>query len=315
MRSRQLTRSVAFTLPELLVAIAIFGILMALLLVGIQSSRSVARRLQCSQRLGQIGVGLAAHQSTYGNFPPRSPGPGGAAGSPFSHQGISWHVFLLPFVEQQSLWDAVEKAYLNDPEPIDLAQHREPMETVLPVYVCPEDTRLNIPHEDTEGVKASFTSFVGMTGNFGSPASGLFGRRSGARPADITDGLSNTIAIGERPPPASFSMGWWYTTHRFFNLSVMNDFEMGSSSGLNSWDSSCGGRRINWPGIGDASMHYFTHGSVNDECDRYHYWSLHQGGANFLFVDGSVRFVRYAAHKQVDDAATIAGGEPISSRD
>ena len=68
---------------------------------------------------------------------------------------------------------------------------------------------------------------------------------------------------------------------------------------------------LDWPGRGEVNMYFFTLGSLDNDCDRYHYWSLHPGGGNFLFADGSVRFLSYSARFVLRDLATIAGGEVV----
>jgi prepilin-type N-terminal cleavage/methylation domain-containing protein/prepilin-type processing-associated H-X9-DG protein len=309
-RSETIRTESAFTLIELVVVLAIVGLLAALTLSAVQSSRGASSKAGCANNLRQIGTGLTSHQACYGIFPPQVPPLSNSRGSPFAYEGISWQTYILPFIEQGPLWAGVQQAYAANPSPYS-APHTELMRVVVPTYICPADARLGVPHLSDNFV-AAYTSYVGMTGYSSQPRSGLFGRSRGATPGQITDGLSNTVMVGERPPPGSLSMGWWYTTHLFENLTAANDFEAPADTGVSPVDSgSCGGEETYWPGVGRFGGYFFTQGSLSNECDKYHYWSLHQGGANFLFGDGSVRFLPYSAAFQLRDLATIAGGEIV----
>lgn len=309
-RDRQPQRAEGFTLIEVIVVLAIISLLSALTLVAVQSSRAASRKAACGNNLRQIGVGLAAHQACYGVFPPQVPPPNNSQGSTFSYEGISWHAYILPFIEQGPLWSEIQQAYAANPSPYS-PPHAELMKVVIATYVCPSDGRLKVTHT-TDDVVAAYTSYVGMTGYTNDPKSGVFGRRQGLAPGQVVDGLSNTIMVGERPPPASLSMGWWYTTHEFDGLTAANDFEVPADTGVSPLDYSiCGGEGVSWPGAGLYVAYSFTQGSLTNECDKYHYWSLHNGGANFLFADGSVRFLPYSARFQLRCLATIAGAEIV----
>lgn len=299
-----------FTAIELIVVVAIIGVLLALLLPAVQKARVAAANVSCKNNLHQIGIGLHGHQATYGIFPPQHPSLNNSSGSPFSYEGISWHTYLLPYIEQDALWARVQRAYQENPHPWTVP-HAANLATVVRLYVCPADGRLLVPLKDASGLGA-FTDYVGMTGYSEDMKSGMFGRRVGVTPAQITDGTSNTIAVGERPPPASLGIGWWYTTHPFTNLQAANDFEVPADTGTSPNDNQCGGYTINWPGEGEVSLYFFTRGVLENDCDRYHYWSLHPGGGNFVFADGSVRFLSYGIRFQLRFLATIAGGDVAS---
>jgi prepilin-type processing-associated H-X9-DG protein len=306
------------SLIEVLVVLAIIALLLGLILPAVQRVRSSAARAGCLNNMRQLGLALHNHQQTYGIFPPQNPSLNNSIGSTFSYEGIGWTVYLLPYLEQGPLWAEVVQAYAANPNPSTIS-HAGPMAQVVRVYVCPADDRLLSPLVDQTGISsgatAGYTSYVGMTGYLQEPRSGLFGRRNGATPMDIRDGLSNTVAIGERPPPGSLSMGWWYTTHPFDNLQSVNDFEVPADTGRSPGDTQCGGITVDWPGKGLIRMYLFGPGSLANECDKYHYWSFHTGGANFLFVDGSARFLTYAIRFQLRDFATIAGGEVVTIPD
>jgi prepilin-type processing-associated H-X9-DG protein/prepilin-type N-terminal cleavage/methylation domain-containing protein len=305
-------RRTGITLVEVIVVLAIVGILLALLLPAVQKARAAADSAGCLNKLRQIGVALHSHQEAGGNFPPQFPLLNNSQGAPFSYEGIGWHVYILPYIEQNSLWSLVEKAYQQNPHPWT-PPHAVPLASVVQLYLCPADWRLSVPHADpSTGKFGAFTSYVGMTGHSDAPMSGMFSRKPGVRPQEIRDGLSNTIAVGERPPPNSLAIGWWYTTHPFTNLQAATDFEVPADTGISPSDPSCGGVITDWPGKGRVSLYSFSEGSLDNDCDRYHYWSLHAGGANFLFADGSARFLCYAARFELRHFASIAGNEIIS---
>lgn len=298
----------AFTLIELLVVLAVVGILSCLVLAGVQASRTASYRASCTNKMRQLGLGFQSHHSTHGIFPPQSPALSNSPGSPFTYEGIGWQIYILPFTDQTPLWEQVVQAYQKDNRPWT-DPHAALREIVVPGYVCPSDTRLNSPLTDRDGNRGGFLSYVGMTGYSDQTKSGIFGRRQGVRAAEITDGLSNTIMIGERPPPGSLSMGWWYTTHNYKNLMTATDFEVPADTGLSPGAPDCAGVVTDWPPGGVRPEFAFMNGSLSNDCDKFHYWSLHPGGANFLFADGSVRFLTYAAKFQLRQFATIAGGE------
>src|SRR5438067_13078670 len=101
----------AFTLVELLVVIAIIGVLVALLLPAVQSARESARRMSCMNNLKQTGIALHNHHDSYGTFP-----AGGVTnGTCCSTQsGATWTIYILPFIEQQTLYDKYDFTQTNE---------------------------------------------------------------------------------------------------------------------------------------------------------------------------------------------------------
>ena len=94
-----------FTLVELLVVIAIIGILVALLLPAVQSAREAARRMQCQNNLKQLALALHNYHTAHATFPPAGFYDGGGANG----STLSWHTTVLPFIEQQNLYDALDR--------------------------------------------------------------------------------------------------------------------------------------------------------------------------------------------------------------
>jgi prepilin-type N-terminal cleavage/methylation domain-containing protein/prepilin-type processing-associated H-X9-DG protein len=155
----------------------------------------------------------------------------------------------------------------------------------------------------------------------------------GTRFADITDGLSNTLIVGERPPPPSdqFTFGWMFADMGVSGWGaaagdgeggvVLGMSERYTRSDLNFMDDGFRtGTRVRCsvgspdPRITDPSTFMDAYslrpGRITNLCDMFHYWSLHSGGANFLLGDGSCRFLSYTIEPWIQRAmATRAGGE------
>ena len=126
-------------------------------------------------------------------------------------------------------------------------------------------------------------------------------RESAVRFGDVTDGLSQTVMAGERPPSPDNHFGWWYAGQgQSFDASA--DFLLGVRDG---------NRTFRAPTC-KAGPYSFGPGKSDDMCDTFHFWSLHSGGANFAFCDGSVRFLRYDADAILPALATRAGGEVVA---
>jgi prepilin-type processing-associated H-X9-DG protein len=123
---------------------------------------------------------------------------------------------------------------------------------------------------------------------------------SKVRFADVTDGLSNTLLLGERPPSFDLVFGWWYAgTGQDWN---------GSAEMILGVREPNYGLRPDYPAC-PKKTYEFGPGRFAEPCDVYHYWSPHPGGAMFAAVDGSVRFMRYDANAVMPKLATRAGGE------
>jgi prepilin-type N-terminal cleavage/methylation domain-containing protein/prepilin-type processing-associated H-X9-DG protein len=130
----------------------------------------------------------------------------------------------------------------------------------------------------------------------------------GRRLSDISDGTSNTLMVGERPPSGLTGnpvWGWWFAgpgQGRIGSMDVIlgvNEINL-QTSGISDFDS-C-----------DPGPYQFSPGLLNQPCDSFHYWSLHSGGANFLFADASVHFLSYTvANDVMVGMSTIAGNEIV----
>jgi prepilin-type processing-associated H-X9-DG protein len=122
----------------------------------------------------------------------------------------------------------------------------------------------------------------------------------------ITDGTSNTLLLGERPPSNRFNFGQWYGALGYFVDDTL-DMTMGSNEIFPVSTT----LRYCTPG----TPIFFQPGQLDNPCSDAHYWSLHTGGANFAFCDGSVKLIRYTASSILTSLATRNGSETIGSFD
>jgi len=263
-----------FTLVELLVVIAVIGILIALLLPAIQMAREAARRTQCANNLKQIGMGLQNYHDVNKRFPP----------SYIRANYFGWGSLILPYVEQQSLHSEIDfRRALVDTTAAGSMSNAEVTRTVLATYRCPSSgAPLRIDkiraglHEVlvTDMAVANYAACQGSqrTANgSGDDGYGVMFGDSRIGIEDILDGTTNTIMVGEyteADEPPSFGR------HQSLNLC----YWAGTADGVDNSDIS----KAN----GGSTLCELNHPRDN-ACFR----SRHPSGALFVFCDGSVHFL------------------------
>ncbi|MDY3563005.1 DUF1559 domain-containing protein [Gemmata sp. JC673] len=288
----------AATLIEVLVVIAIVLILIGLLLPAVQKVRGAATAARCKNNLRQLGIALHQYHDTNASLPPGVSWDGGR--SKYPH--MSWLTRLLPYVEQAPLWAMSLSAFQQNPF-FESQPHFPVLGQVIPLYACSTDERC-AEAKQFGPFHVGLTTYVGVEGTNQRSHDGLLFADSAVRFGDVRDGLSNTLAVGERPPSADLTMGWWYAG-------------WGQDK-----DGSCemllGAREIlTSPTFSDcpATGNGFAPGKVDGYCDFLRFWSLHPGGGHFVLGDGSVRFILYSANDILPALATRAGGEVMSFPD
>lgn len=280
-------RKRGFSLVELLVVVFIIGLLIALLMPAVQASREAARSKQCLNHLKQLGLALHSYHGNHNSFPPAA----------MPTRWWSWIVHILPHMEQSPLYDRFDlalPAFWDDGPAIN----NRNTSVILPVLLCPSDPHNRVVNEwECSGSPCEFayTDYLGVTGrtpvNFGD---GMFPNpRVAIRFAQVTDGSSQTLFVGERPVVFVSStrgdFGWW-----------------------------AAGAGANWPPPGRLdnvldSSEGLRSGSANNEFHLFHWWSYHNTGAQFLFVDGSARFLSYSIdHHTLLDLSSRDGAEVVA---
>jgi len=179
-----------FTIVELLVVIAIIAILVAMLLPAIQSAREAARLTQCKNNLRQLGIALQNHQGAQGDYP-----PGVVASDDNFQNGMhSGFVFLLPYLEQSTLFESYDQS-LPWASDTNLAVGA----TRLQIFTCPSNDT-EVPQQGS--LSAAPTDYAFSKGSLAylceqQAGSGMFDINSQVRHAQLQDGSSKTFAMGE----------------------------------------------------------------------------------------------------------------------
>lgn len=283
----------AFTLIELLVVIATIGVLIGLLLPAVQKVRVAAARMECSNNLRQLGLALHLHHDQHHTLPP---GMSSLNDSKFPR--LSFLARLLPFVEQEPMWRATTAAYGFQRNPAVNPPH---IGRSYPIWLfgCPLDGRIAQPQTTHQGKVVALTSYVGVLGTDYLHPDGVLFVDSRIALTAIRDGTSNTLMVGERPPSTDMWYGWWYAGF--------------GQKGTGSADMLLGARELNAGGSFVSQCppgpYQFKAGNLGNQCDLFHFWSLHASGAQFVFADGSVRLLNYDAAAILPALATRDGGE------
>jgi prepilin-type N-terminal cleavage/methylation domain-containing protein/prepilin-type processing-associated H-X9-DG protein len=321
------TRRRGFTLIELLVVIAIIGVLIALLLPAVQKVRAAAGRIKCGNNMKQQGLALHHYHDTYGTFPNGMVNDDEKPPTGY-HPEWSWMALTLEFYEEGNLYriadDYAHQGTVNDKYYNPFGDGGKPpnpaVSVVVKLWTCPADPRTDLTGigitDNQNAITVAFTEYLGVNGTrapqyLGTSllhgADGILYHQSRVRIAEITDGTSNTLMVGERPPSADLNFGWWFGSD--------GRDELGTGEGtLGAIEDDFYYKVLDKPPFNCPKMKLgFQPGSITDECDASHFWSLHEGGGNFLLADGSVRFLSYNINDIFPQLCTRNGGEVLSN--
>jgi prepilin-type N-terminal cleavage/methylation domain-containing protein/prepilin-type processing-associated H-X9-DG protein len=329
-RATFVRRDGGFTLVELLVVITIIGILVSLLLPAVQSAREAARRAQCSNNIRQLGLALHNYHTSFGKFPPSAVWRNGstldasqAQNGNFAGLYENWVILILPQLEQVNLRQEFNLSY-----PLTDTSHpnsngitnSQAVGTNLAILLCPSDTFNRTPFiasTSPSNLASSLGSNPWARGNYGANASegymqegeglgttfwqsiycGVMGANDSLRIDDIKDGTSNTILIGElRAGITQFDIrGLWALgggPSAMWGQGYINDDNGPNSNSLladdpitcsDTWNAVGGG-----PQLAQLGMACYNGNAPNWQQTAR---SLHAGGVNTCFADGSVHFI------------------------
>lgn len=313
-------RRSGFTLIELLVVIAIIAILIGLLLPAVQKVRESASRTQCQNNLKQLGLSCQNYMNDFGRLPPgmlkydsplqtpvygspRRPKQFSKAATPSQYEireYFPWSNFILPYFEKVDVaqkvnyrawpwWQIVNGVELNG--------------IPLKIYQCPSDNRTFL-QINYQGHKVGLMGYMGVSGTNQFKYDGVFAVNTQCSADDIKDGLSNTLLIGEKLPSYDTVYGWWFAGSGDSPPSFgMRDVVLGVRERKGSPTA------VSSPNVAVTT---YMRGEFIDPIDKhsYHYWSLHNGGCNWVMCDGSVRFIPYTIEKYTQ---SDANGDQLST--
>lgn len=306
-----------FTLIELLVVIAVIAILMALLLPAVQQARESARRTQCANNLKQMGLAFHNYHEAHRQFPPaylsNTLHPNRDPDTYDGPSGFAWGAMLLPYLDQQPLYNQLNWS-LPCWDPVNAAA----VQRNMPVFLCPSASGIEGPFPviDSAGnTLATFgrSTYVANVGqeepwghqatDFASIADGPLYRNSTTSTGSVTDGLSNTVFLGEHHPVLSNKT--WVGVVPGASVCPKPQFAFSACDRAATLVQVHSG-----PAAGEVPP--VIHAPNAPTCHVCQMYSQHADGAYVLMGDGRVRFVSPFIHQPTWAAlSSRAKGESV----
>jgi len=277
-------RNRGFTLVELLVVIAIIGILIALLLPAVQAAREAARRVQCANNLAQLGIALQNYETGHEVLPPGVVEAKGPVRNAPQGYHMGWLVQLLPYIDENVTFKHVDfrvGVYDKKNGPVRRLRIRP--------LICPSDAGvwrggggvgMGIRESDDAEIVPALSNYAGCHHDVEAPIDkdnhGVLFLNSRISLRDVADGTSHTIYASEKAIDATRDLGWMSGTRATLRNTG------GPPTGKAGWGLGGGAAEGEPPDMPPGSPIELEVGGFS---------SVHPGGANFLFGDGSVRFI------------------------
>jgi prepilin-type N-terminal cleavage/methylation domain-containing protein/prepilin-type processing-associated H-X9-DG protein len=326
-----------FTLVELLVVIAIIGVLVSLLLSAVQAARESARRMQCQNNMKNLSLACLNYETARRTLP-----PGSKINGVERRNGLSWHVEVLPYLEEENLKQEINRQVTefqrSDPahQPPNIYDLQQVNEVQIASFVCPSDD-LVVDHRNGEQLSSS--SYAGIAGSAASRQDragyvgaddqvcgvvdfdGIFSMGAQTQLREVIDGTTNTLMIGER----WYQLRAW-TAGAFWRATASSRPPRGPAP--DSCTSSFKNIDARYPLNAALESVGYYEGHLDNErpgpvppqkkivsYNDLPFGSFHPGGANFSLVDGSVQFI----HQEITVEAYLAmasknGAELVSAQ-
>lgn len=302
-----LRRRPGFTMIELMVVVAIIAILISLLLPAVQAAREAARRTQCSNNLIQLGIALQSYEASHQVLPPGAINPSGPiVESPSSYQ-FNWITQILPHFEQRNVYN-----HLNFQVGIYQINNMTARAMSLSMLLCPSEGFGRRPFSSfgssSGALDPALTSYAACHNDVEAPIdlknTGVFFLNSHVRLDEIEDGLSHTIFVGEKRPPGD-ELGWASGTRATLrNTGTQLNRTRFEPIDLTPFVTTVAGEPLpDVPGMSEPPPSPAPGAPVSPPPSGPiavgGFSSSHPTGSNFLFGDGSVRFLKTTISERV----------------